>query len=1304
MRPVRKNKHFMGDLDYNQIKPNQLHDVADDTVVPNGAENRAHYDNDSIIYIVNSCEWTDEQKHKLVEIDTQERRRGKYFMKRMKERWDAEYPENRRTAQNLTDNARRFKKEGWGRPTENLNGTEDQPNDQPVDDNQQQRKSLEWTREMKITLLQIDEEERAKGRGFMKRVKEKWDMKYPEHQSASCQKLRDNATRFKKDPELKNLVLVRQRETIQVPEVVVEPHPEENNNGIEPDVNNGDEEHQEIADVEGNEDVLVEFEELTEADKELEQYFITELENLDHSTLLHMEPREKLPKVKMSNEIQERANKILRLYLPSADAIPEITDIVYAMGKAVAHATGVKPKERNDNRTKKVEGGNRRERKLKAEMKKLRQDIAKSGNELHRRKQQRKATKKEKRIIIELKTKIEKETTSRNLRTAKEQWLDKLRYKKIKLDKCIEKRRRKQDNLMFQRDQKSFFRSLEAEEKKEGELPTMEKFVEFWGGIWEQSERTPNMPWMDEVRRELNEKAILISEFNITDESVRKEAVKRKNWTAPGIDGIQNYWWKRFEPAQKALKKAFVEMYGETARIPEWWPSGRTVLLPKTKNLSDEKNYRPITCLNTSYKILTGLIAKYMREHTMVNEIWDEGQLGAVEGVLGTVDQLIIDRCIMEEVKQYHRNLAVAFYDYKKAYDKVHHDWMLRVYEWIGIPRTVIKLIEELMRKWRTRLEIWNDGQKILSEWIRILCGFLQGDSYSPVGFCISEIPVCILLQHSHGYRMGETGNRTAKRTHSLFIDDLKVYQESHNSLKNVNEVIVQASHDTGACYGVSKCAEIIFEHGKMVKGEGLQVLEERMKTMNPDENEFYKFLGIEQADGMRTKNVYERVKEEVSRRVNMLTKTELNDANLIKAINMKVIPVASYAMNVCKFTAGELKELDQIIKRELRRKCMMGRQSSDERLYLKREKGGRGLKSMRDVYKETRLRVACYMAKSTNRWIKAAWRREQMKEENAIVMESIMTMNEVGVRLRFEGDSIRLDDEIIDDDREYRSTWRKVKTCLQKATEMKRIEMYKTKEQQSQLYQEQEEECHWWLNQNLHGRKTAAIMTMLEQMVETRSWKASRGLVQSGRCRVCNDQEETVEHLVAGCKVLANNEYLSRHNRALMVMAVEWAKEYELVGDDTIWYKERWERGTVMENEKGKLVWDFEFHLRKTTTARRPDLILEDKEKKKIWICDMACPQQRNIETKRMEKLTKYRQLAYETRERRPGYEIVVVPLIIGALGGGIKQIMNDLGKIIEKEDVLKRTVCEMQKTVLMDSETTTRKVLSGLIQETDE
>ena len=31
------------------------------------------------------------------------------------------------------------------------------------------------------------------------------------------------------------------------------------------------------------------------------------------------------------------------------------------------------------------------------------------------------------------------------------------------------------------------------------------------------------------------------------------------------------------------------------------------------------------------------------------NNNWDELQLGAVTGVLGTVDQLLIDKCIMEK-------------------------------------------------------------------------------------------------------------------------------------------------------------------------------------------------------------------------------------------------------------------------------------------------------------------------------------------------------------------------------------------------------------------------------------------------------------------------------------------------------------------------------------------------------------------------------------------------------------------------------------------------------------------------------
>ena len=59
----------------------------------------------------------------------------------------------------------------------------------------------------------------------------------------------------------------------------------------------------------------------------------------------------------------------------------------------------------------------------------------------------------------------------------------------------------------------------------------------------------------------------------------------------------------------------------------------------------------------------------------------------------------------------------------------------------------------------------------------------------------------------------------------------------------------------------------------------------------------------------------------------------------------------------------------------------MHGRQASDERLYMRRENGGSGLKSMKDLYEETKVRVACYMNHSKSAWVKTAWRSEFQKE-----------------------------------------------------------------------------------------------------------------------------------------------------------------------------------------------------------------------------------------------------------------------------------------------------------------------------------
>ena len=144
---------------------------------------------------------------------------------------------------------------------------------------------------------------------------------------------------------------------------------------------------------------------IRDEDKDLEMKFINQLQNLQWSSLEVLPPRNRLQKLKMTKSIEESAERILGKYLKEVDEIPEITDVVYAMGKAIAEKIGITKKDRQQK--KKPGNRNRRERKLKAEMKQLCQKIARISNEMHRRKEKRIVMKREKRNLANLKNKWE---------------------------------------------------------------------------------------------------------------------------------------------------------------------------------------------------------------------------------------------------------------------------------------------------------------------------------------------------------------------------------------------------------------------------------------------------------------------------------------------------------------------------------------------------------------------------------------------------------------------------------------------------------------------------------------------------------------------------------------------------------------------------------------------------------------------------------------------------------------------------------------------------------------------------------
>ena len=205
------SKTFIGNIDQNQFQPIntnnefralQGNNIARNEAIPNGEAQTKHP----------LSTYTDDEKRWLVTTADEERSKGTGFMLRLKRRWDEQYPEkNCVSKQNLRDNAARLKKE-----------LEMNVRSEKTQIEKEEDKTLnsthKWKNDMKVNLLKIEERERNRGRGFMKRMKEAWDDIY-ENSTISAQTLRDNAARFLKDNSLLNLITVRDGNDVE-PEAI----------------------------------------------------------------------------------------------------------------------------------------------------------------------------------------------------------------------------------------------------------------------------------------------------------------------------------------------------------------------------------------------------------------------------------------------------------------------------------------------------------------------------------------------------------------------------------------------------------------------------------------------------------------------------------------------------------------------------------------------------------------------------------------------------------------------------------------------------------------------------------------------------------------------------------------------------------------------------------------------------------------------------------------------------------------------------------------------------------------------------
>ena len=78
-------------------------------------------------------------------------------------------------------------------------------------------------------------------------------------------------------------------------------------------------------------------------------------------------------------------------------------------------------------------------------------------------------------------------------------------------------------------------------------------------------------------------------------------------------------------------------------------------------------------------------------------EMLPEEQNGCKRSSRGAKDQFPVDKTILADCKKRHKNLTMAWIDYKKAHDMVPHSWIIECLGLYGISNSISSFFERSM-------------------------------------------------------------------------------------------------------------------------------------------------------------------------------------------------------------------------------------------------------------------------------------------------------------------------------------------------------------------------------------------------------------------------------------------------------------------------------------------------------------------------------------------------------------------------------------------------------------------------------
>ena len=1191
-----------------------------------------------------------------------------------------------------------------------------------------------WTERMCVDLLTCKDEAKQlhtseecptneKGRkiGLMQLTLKFWNEKGYESLGKTAQNLRDKLSHLEKTCKVNALRITNeireQRET-------GEQRPNNSELGVQ-DQSSEDQSSEQPSEQQQNIDWTNEdlnrIAQITQAAKCIFDDIVTDTGNMQKRDVNTFVKKNNYIKKKDLDRLQHSAKSLIKAS-PADNPLQYFWEYNCAIYSVVKAWKSIHSKEKNANKERKNGGKPRWMANLERKMNYLRKQISQICEEIKRLRVNRKLTPRMKKnrswMAKETKGKINIEC----LTTLKERKINSIRALKRQKENKKAAYERFKTNQWFDVDEGSFYNHLNniIKSTESNECPqytgrdkpavaqgadstsaiTKEEFEEFWRPIWENaSELSTEEEWIKDTETALKQQMLHPTEsITITKEVITNSIKHKRNWSSPGTDKITNYWIKKMDIFHKDIATALNIILTERLEIPSWLTTGRSVMIPKKDNAT-AADHRPITCLNTLYKLITSVIDYQLKLHVDKNDLMQIDQRGGKAKSMGTVDNLLIDKMILEDAHFRKKNLSCTWVDVKKAFDSVSHQWVAKTLEMHGINADLIHLITSVMKTWNINLEVTtNQGKETIGP-IKVNRGILQGDSFCVCLFTLSLNPIAWYLRSTEGYKLSHAPDR--KITHVLFVDDLKTYHRSEQKAATVASKLKKMFTNIGLEWGINKCAAIHMKRGKLNTNNnntnGMPVSNNcTIPVIGSDDH--YKFLGKYQNTEHLEDKVIEEASKEYEKRLWTVWTSPLSIPRKVRATNTYAVPVLQYYMWTTDWCLNHLKELDRLTRKVINDCSGKHKYESTPLLYLQPEQGGKGLIELETLYKNTKLKVANYINNSTDQNIKLVKSFHLEKEQRnlrSIFKDAKKYAEDLSIECSFNNNEtvLKINEKEV---RTNSAEPQKVKNIIHIAN----VHKHK-KDLQQQPWIGKFVNQHWndpeisrssydlfkhW--KNIPDVVLSVDTLIRQQLLNTRTYRKHKlqEHVEELTCRICLEKQETATHILANCSHLAQTLYSQRHDKMLRPIYHALLDKYGLEQSDysSPWYKQSIPQPSE-ENDEVKILWNIPWHLKKAPRngSNKPDISVLDKKAKECILIEGTVCTPGTIPDRTKNKQEKYVDLRLGIKYLYPGFKVSQINVVFDYLGAHHKELNKDLSKLFGTQ-VTNLTIERSQKWII--------------------